>query len=289
MKIVASGITGFVGGHLKNEFVKHGWVVEPLRTEDFRLNDDEFLDKFTGATIVLNLAGAPISARWTEDYKKLLYSSRIDTTRKIVDAVTRMERKPRLFISTSAVGRYAGTGTHTENEFSYASDFLGRLAEKWEEEALKAAGAGVRTIIFRFGIVLGPDGGILANMLPPFRLGLGGTIGNGQQDFSWVHIDDLVTAYLEAIENGKFSGIYNLCAPNPTTNAGLTRALAKALHRPAIFRIPMFALRLKFGEGAAAIASGQRVLPKRLLEAGFRFSFPDIEGAIADIVEHANS
>jgi uncharacterized protein len=286
MKIVASGITGFVGGHLRKEFVeKREWNVEPLLPPDFALPDDLFLKKMEGADIVLNLAGAPISARWTKEYKIILRSSRIDTTRKIVEAIARLEKKPRLFISTSAVGRYMDKGTHTEEQCSYASDFLGRLAEAWEEEALKAADTGVRTVIFRFGIVLGPDGGILANMLPPFRLGLGGVIGNGKQHFSWIHINDLTAGYIEAIDNSALSGIYNLCAPNPTTNEGLTKALGKALHRPTIFRIPMFALRLKFGEGAAAVSSGQSVLPKRLLDAGFKFSFPTIEEAITDIVK----
>jgi len=286
MKIVASGITGFVGSHLKREFTeKYGWSVEPLAPDDFKLPDDEFLKKITGADIVLNLAGAPISARWTDAYRKLLYSSRIDTTKKIVESVARLENKPRLFISTSAVGRYTATGTHTEEECSYATDFLGRLAERWEDEALKMVNTGVRAVIFRFGIVLGRDGGILANMLPPFRLGLGGMIGNGKQHFSWVHINDLVAAYVEAINNNNFSGIYNLCAPTPSTNKGLTKALGETLHRPTIFRIPVFVLRLKFGKGAAAIASGQRALPKRLMEAGFSFSFPTIEEAIRDIVK----
>jgi uncharacterized protein len=285
MKIVASGITGFIGGHLKRAFFdSKGWVVEPLLTDDFKLPDDDFTAKFDGADVVLNLAGAPISARWTDEYKKILLSSRIDTTRKIAGAIARLEKKPRVFISTSAVGRYADKGTNTEDEYLYAQDFLGQLAEKWEGEALKVADSGVRTIIFRFGIVLGPDGGILANMLPPFRMGLGGVIGNGKQPFSWIHIDDLTAAYLEAVENDKLSGVYNLCAPNPTTNEGLTKALGHALHRPTIFRIPMFALRLKFGEGASAVASGQRVLPKRLLDTGFKFLHPAIEEAIEDIV-----
>jgi uncharacterized protein len=286
MHIVASGITGFIGSHLKRDFVeKRGWIVEPLRTSDFSLSDNEFLNKMNGADIIIHLAGAPIAARWTEDHKKLLYSSRIDTTRKIVESIARLEKKPRLFISTSAIGRYASVGLHTEKDYSYASDFLGRLAEKWEDEALKAIDTGVRTLIFRVGVVLGRDGGMLAGLLPPFRMGLGGVIGSGKQGFSWIHINDLVAAYVAAINNNTFSGIYNLCAPNPVTNEVFTKELGKALHRPTIFRIPVFALRLKFGEGAASLASGQLVLPKRLMDAGFRFSFPTIGEAIRDIVK----
>jgi uncharacterized protein len=286
MKIVASGITGFVGSYLHKEFAANRkWHVEALKTADFSLQHDAFAKKIEGADVVINLAGASISARWTDKYKKLLYSSRINTTRKIVEAIAGLKDKPRLFISTSAVGRYAAEGIHTERKAVYATDFLGRLAEDWEAEALKAKDAGVRTVIFRFGIVLGPDGGILANMLPPFRLGLGGTIGSGRQPFSWIHIRDLYNALLLSIDDNSFSGIYNLCAPNPTTNIGLTKALAGALHRPAIFRIPEFALRLKFGDGAASFSSGQAVLPERLLAAGFKFEFPDIVGAIQDIVK----
>lgn len=286
MKIVASGITGFIGSYLKTEFVvNRKWQVEALRTADFGLEDDTFIKKINGADVIINLAGATISARWTEDYKKLLYSSRIDTTRKIVSAIAKLKKKPKLFISASAVGRYAAEGVHTEEKGVYATDFLGRLAGNWEAEALKAAGAGVRTVIFRFGVVLGPDGGILSKMLPPFRLGLGGAIGDGGQPCSWVHIKDVSDAFLAAIDDRKFSGIYNLCAPNPTTNEGLTKAIGNALHMPTMFRIPKFALRLKFGEGAETFASGQSVLPKRLLEAGFKFSFATIEEAINDILK----
>ncbi len=286
MKIVASGITGFIGSYLKTEFVvNRGWQVEALRTDDFSLPDDEFLKKLNGADVIINLAGATISARWTEDYKKLLYSSRIDTTRKIVGAIAKLKKKPKLFISASAVGRYAAEGVHTEEKGVYATDFLGRLAEAWEAEALKAADAGVRTVIFRFGVVLGPGGGLLAKLMLPFRLGLGGTIGDGKQPCSWVHIRDIADAFLAAIDNTKFSGIYNLTAPNPTTNGGLTKAIGGALHRPTIFRIPKLALRLKFGEGAETFASGQSVLPKRLLDAGFRFSFVTVEEAVRDIVK----
>jgi uncharacterized protein (TIGR01777 family) len=132
--------------------------------------------------------------------------------------------------------------------------------------------------------VLGNNGGILANMLPFFKLGLGGTIGDGSQGFSWVHISDHKRAFFEAIENKTFNGIYNLASPRPTTNKGLTKALGKVLRRPAIFRIPLFLLKIKFGEGATAIASGQKMLPKRLLEAGFRFEFEDIEDALNDLL-----
>jgi len=284
MKIAMSGATGFIGGNLTKLFNQKGWIVEPLLAEDFKGHQEGLARKLHNSEVVINLAGAPIIAKWTEEYKKILYSSRIDTTNKIVSLLSAQNPKPRLFISTSAVGIYDGSGIYSEDNAVYADDFLGMLASEWEKSAIKAADYGIRTVIFRFGIVLGSNGGMLSQMLPIFKLGLGGTIGDGSQGFSWVHIEDLKRAYLEAIENDKFAGVYNLTAPTPTTNKGLTKALGKALKVPAIFKIPYFALKLKYGEGVIAISGGQKVLPKRLLEAGFKFKYETIEEALKDLL-----
>lgn len=284
MKIAMSGATGFIGGNLTKLFNQKGWIVEPLLAEDFKGHQEGLARKLYNSEVVINLAGAPIVAKWTEEYKKILYSSRIDTTNKIVSLLSAQNPKPRLFISTSAVGIYDGSGIYSEDNAVYADDFLGMLASEWEKSAIKAADYGIRTVIFRFGIVLGSNGGMLSQMLPIFKLGLGGTIGDGSQGFSWVHIEDLKRAYLEAIENDKFAGVYNLTAPTPTTNKGLTKALGKALKVPAIFKIPYFALKLKYGEGVIAISGGQKVLPKRLLEAGFKFKYETIEEALKDLL-----
>ncbi len=284
MKIAMSGATGFIGGNLIKLFNEKGWIVEPLLAEDFKGREETLARKLQDSEVVINLAGAPIVAKWTEEYKKILYSSRIDTTNKIVSLLSAQNPKPRLFISTSAVGIYDGSGIYSEDNAVYADDFLGMLASEWEKSAIKAANYGIRTVIFRFGIVLGSNGGMLSQMLPIFKLGLGGTIGDGSQGFSWVHIEDLKRAYLEAIENDKFAGVYNLTAPTPTTNKGLTKALGKALKVPAIFKIPYFALKLKYGEGVIAISGGQKVLPKRLLEAGFKFKYETIEEALKDLL-----
>lgn len=284
MNIHMSGATGFVGGHLTRAFGDKGWNVIPLRREDLKLGDEDFLKKMEGADVVINLAGASIAERWTEEYKKTMYSSRVDTTRKIVDALERMGRKPALFISTSAVGIYDTEGEHTEEDTHYADDFLGKLALDWEHAALKAGELGVRTVIFRFGVVLGLNGGALQKMLIPFRMGLGGVIGHGKQPFSWVHVEDLIRAYTTVIENAACHGIYNLTSPHPTTNAGLTKALGNVLHKPAFIHVPAFAFRLQLGEGAKVLLEGQRVLPKRLLESGFTFKFTEIEKALEDLV-----
>lgn len=284
MKIAISGAGGFIGTHLVSAFKEKGWEVAALHTADFDLDDAAFGEKLSGAEIVIHLAGASISKRWTEEYKRVLYSSRVSTAKKIVSAMKKMEKKPELFISTSAVGIYAAKGKYDEEHAVYADDFLGRLAREWENAALKSKELGIRTIIFRNGIVLGHGGGILKEMILPFKLGLGGTIGEGKQSFSWVHITDLIRAYLFAIEHPRMEGIYNLMAPNPSTNYGLTKVLGEVLHRPTLFSIPKFLLQLRFGrEAAEAISSGQYATSVRLREAGFEFEFKTIEEAISNL------
>jgi uncharacterized protein (TIGR01777 family) len=195
-----------------------------------------------------------------------------------------MAQKPKLFISTSAVGIYDSKGEYNEDNAIYANDFLGKLAQDWEKTALEANNIGIRTIIFRFGIVLGHGGGILKEMLLPFKLGIGGTIGNGNQTFSWVHIKDQMRAYFYIIEHQNMEGVFNLIAPVPSTNYGLTKALGAALHRPTFFVIPKFILKLRFGSEAADVfAGGQYATPKRLLDAGFKFEFKTIEDAMEDL------
>lgn len=284
MKIAISGAGGFIGTHLVSLFKEKGWEISALHTADFDLDETAFGAKLSGADVVIHLAGASISKRWSESYKKILFASRVNTTRKIVAAMEKMEQKPQLFICTSAVGIYAASGKHDEEHALYANDFLGQLVKEWENEAIKAKTLGIRTIIFRYGIVLGHGGGILNEMLLPFKLGLGGTIGDGKQNFSWVHINDLMRAYLFAIEHPDMKGVYNLMAPNPTTNYGLTKALGSVLRRPTLFAIPKFLLQLRFGsEAAEAISSGQYATSKRLPEAGFEFEFKTIEAALDNL------
>lgn len=283
-RIVMSGATGFVGSHLTDTFRERSWEVVPLGREDFKAPPETLAGKIRGADIIVNLAGAPVTSRWTEEYKKTMYDSRIRVTRAIVQACSSLDEKPGLMISTSAVGYYSHRGEHTEDHFEKADDFLGAMAQDWEAEAFRAKDLGIRTVVFRFGIVIGRDGGALQQMLTPFKLGLGGTLGDGSQPFSWVHIEDLCRAYLAVIENAAYEGVYNLTSPEPTTNKGMTKALANALGRPALLKIPKFVLQLQFGEAAQILMGGQRVLPKRLLDSGFAFSFPDIESAVRDCV-----
>ena len=193
-----------------------------------------------------------------------------------------MKTKPGLLISASAIGIYSQEGTNTETNFRLANDYLGEICKAWEMEAGKA-NPGTRVIITRFGIVLGKQGGALARMLPLFKLGLGGKIASGKQGFSWIHIIDVVNAIQFIIENTKLSGVFNFTAPGVTDNASYTRIISRVLKRPAIFTVPLFALKLIFGEGSVAVAGGQYALPKHLLDAGYTFRFPDLESAIKDI------
>jgi uncharacterized protein (TIGR01777 family) len=282
--IAMSGASGFVGSRLVAAFQQRGWKVMPLGREDFKLAPTELAKRLLPADIIVNLAGAPIIARWNDEYKKTMYASRVDVTRKIVGACSLLETKPKLLISTSAIGYYANQGVHTEEEYVKADGFLGSLTQAWEDAALKAKEIGMRVVIFRFGVVLGRDGGALKKMLVPFRVGLGGTIGDGSQPFSWVHIDDSIRAYVKVIHDTTCEGVYNLTAPKPTTNKGLTQALSAALRKPAFLQIPRFVLRLQFGEGAQVLIQGQNVLPKRLLDSGFQFTFSDIDAAVKDCV-----
>lgn len=283
--IAISGASGFVGADLCRSFQANGWQTIALGRKEFALPAAELAKLLQGVEVIVNLAGAPVLSRWTKKYKKIMYESRITLTRKLVTACTLMTTAPQVFLSTSAIGYYSATGTHTEDDNVQADDFLGQLTAAWEKEAFGATKCGCRTVVFRFGVVLGPGGGALAKMLPPFKLGLGGTIGNGRQPFSWIHIKDLSRAFVAAITDSTYGGIYNMTAPQPTTNLGLTRALGHALSRPTILPVPEFVLRLLYGEGAQVLTSGQTVLPERLLAQGFRFDFPAIEEAVRDCLQ----
>ena len=283
MKTLAiTGSSGFVGTSIKKRFESKGFTVIGIKRET--LKDIKELTKIIEkADVVINLAGANIINRWTESYKKLLYSSRIDTTKALIKAFKKADNKPELLISTSAVGIYDNVACYDEDDFNYSKDFLGDLAKDWEAEALKANELGIRTGIFRFGIVLG-DGGALQKMLTPFKFGVGGIIGDGKQDFSFIHISDLLDAYEFVIENRTCEGTYNLTAPTPTTNYGLTKALGKTLNRPTILPVPEFALNLIFSEGAKVLTDGQCAKPKRLVDSGFKFKYTNIEETIEDLV-----
>ena len=281
MKTIAiSGASGFVGTNLTEFFKNLNYKIIPI-SRDILNNESKLKDVLEESDVIINLAGANIISRWTPQYKELLYSSRIDTTKKIVNILNQITDKNKLLISTSAVGIYDNKSTYDENG-SFSNDFLSTLCQNWEKEALKAKNETTKVSIFRFGIVMGKDGGALQKMITPFKLGLGGVIGSGKQAFSYIHIDDLMNAYKFVIEN-EFEEVFNLTAPVPTTNQGLTLALGKTLKRPTILPVPEFVLKLIFSEGAKVLTDGQSAIPKKLLDFGFEFKFKTIEETIENL------
>ncbi len=282
-KIAITGASGFVGTYLTKRFQKQDFQVIAICRDDLE-NQEQLTNLIDGCQIVINLAGATILAPWNEEYKKELYNSRIDTTKALVNAFKKVTNKPKLFISTSAVGIYNDDKKYNESTTKYANSFLGKLCQDWEKEALKAQDLKIRTAIFRFGVVLGKDGGALQQMITPFKFGLGGNIGDGSQFFSYIHIRDLGRAYNFIIDNENLDGAFNLTAPITTTNKGLTQTLAKVLNRPTLLPLPKFAVNLLYGEGASVLTGGQNAVPKRLTEDGFDFKYKTIEQTINNLV-----
>jgi uncharacterized protein (TIGR01777 family) len=236
--------------------------------------------------VIINLAGATISKRWTESYKRELIASRVDTTKAIISLVSALEKKPDLLISASAIGYYGTQDSTALDETSQPTDdFTHRLCSAWEKEAMHAEQYGVRTCIARLGVVLGKRGGALQKMLPAFTLGLGGKIGTGMQYFSWVHIDDVLSAFDFLVKTKSCRGVYNVTAPTPVSNAAFTAALGKALGCPTLIPAPASLIKLIFGEmGECLLLKGQNVIPKKLTEAGFTFTYPTVDSALTHIM-----
>ena len=239
-----------------------------------------------GHDAVINLTGEPVlGKRWSGEQKNRLRESRVGSTRKIVAAMERSQTRPRCLVNASAIGFYGPRGEEPLTESDPGGhDFLAEMSRDWEGEAFKARDLGVRTAVVRIGIVLGRGGGALGRMLPPFKLGVGGTLGNGRQVMSWVHIQDLARLFCFILENEKAEGVFNGTAPHPVSNREFTRTLGKVLKRPAFLPMPGLVLRLIFGEVGEIMLTGQRVVPQRTREAGFQFRFPDLEGALRDLV-----
>jgi uncharacterized protein (TIGR01777 family) len=279
MRVGVIGSSGFIGRHLVAALSRRGDEVVTAS-----LREPEAAAAALGACeIIVNLAGEPIAQRWTPASKARLRSSRVEATHALIDALARSRNAARAYVSASAIGYYPASETATYTEASAPGhDFLGELCAAWEREAGRAAELGMRVAIVRTGVVLGADGGALAKMLPPFRLGLGGPIGNGKQWVSWIHIDDIVGIYLAAIDGA--SGIFNGTSPRPATNAEFTHALGRALRRPTFLPTPTFALRAMLGEGADLLLTGARALPEHTLASGYTFAFSSLDDALASLL-----
>ncbi|MGB8966687.1 MAG: TIGR01777 family oxidoreductase [Candidatus Cybelea sp.] len=279
MKVLVLGASGFVGRHLAAALRERGDEVTSISLRD----PQAAADAAAGSDAVINLAGEPIAQRWSAVVKRRIEESRVDLPRRFLDALSQRERRTKIYVSASAIGYYGTSATETFVEESTAgNDFLARVCIAWEREAQRASDLGMRVALVRTGVVLSADGGALAKMLPPFRLGMGGRVGSGRQWLSWIHVKDLVGIYLMALDRA--DGPVNASAPNPVTNGDFTETLASALQRRAILPAPTVALRMMFGEGATVLLAGQRVLPRRTQELGYRFEFPDLKGALADLL-----
>jgi uncharacterized protein (TIGR01777 family) len=241
-------------------------------------------DALRDADAMVHLAGEPVAQRWNDEVKRRIRESRVTGTRNLVEGIARLTRKPAVLISASATGYYGSRGDSLLDETSApGAGFLAEVCVEWEREAFAAKALGVRVATVRTGLVLDPRGGALEKLLPPFRLGVGGRLGDGRQWTPWIHVDDLVGIYAFALTSAA-SGPLNGTAPDPVTNAEFTRALAKALHRPAIFPVPKPALKILFGEMADMLFDSQRVLPKQTEAAGFQFRYPRLEPALAQLL-----
>ena len=272
MKVAITGASGFIGTSLRSRFSSYVVIDRDLSVRGIE-------QKLRGVDAVINLAGAPIIKRWTRSYKNILFNSRISTTHRLTEAMNRMDNGCHL-ISASATGIYPQGRACDENCPETASDFLGNLASRWEQEAMRYQGP---VCIMRLGVVLGPEGGALAKMLPAFRLGLGGPVGRGDMITSWIDIEDLVRAFEFVIQH-KRTGVFNAVAPNPVTNAEFSKALAAVLRRPAFLPVPVPMLRLLYGEAASVLSGSWEVYPRHLTEEGFQFCYPVIQESLKHLL-----
>jgi uncharacterized protein (TIGR01777 family) len=304
MRILISGSTGFVGTALVQALLKENHTIARLvRPGTDRKNAagddtqtvlwDASTDQFDaaaaeGADALVHLAGASIAdGRWTDSRKQLIRSSRIDATHHLVGALAKLQRPPRAVVAASAIGYYGTRGDETLTEASPSGNgFLPQVCRDWETETARAAEFGARVVSLRFGIILAEHGGALAKMAIPFKLGVGGRMGDGRQWMSWVTLRDIVRIIQFALTASQLTGMVNAVGPNPVRNSEFTEILAKTLHRPALFPAPPFALRLALGEMADALLLGsQKVIPAKLTEAAYKFEQPDLAGALKGIFQ----
>ncbi len=291
MKIFITGITGLIGSHLAKSLLSKGHVVSGLTrnaqkaseqlprsislVESLEQADDFFPD------VVINLAGEPIADhRWSESRKNKIKKSRIELTRDLVEWMSSLKQTPDLLISGSAVGYYGRQGAGQIDEDGAINDeFQHQLCRDWEKEALQAESI-CRVCLLRTGLVVAPNGGFLKKMLLPFKLGLGGRLGDGQQFMSWIHLDDMVAAIEYLIAHQTLAGPFNITAPHAVTNEVFTKTLASCLNRPAFFHVPSFVLKTMLGEMSDLLLTGQNVVPRKLIEAGFQFKHQELEDAL---------
>ncbi|MCL6433594.1 MAG: TIGR01777 family oxidoreductase [Leptolyngbyaceae cyanobacterium HOT.MB2.61] len=304
MKVAITGATGFVGSRLVKRLQQEGHQVVAFTRNAAHAErvfpkstfpgveivaytpteSGDWQKAISGCNGVVNLAGEPISERWSAAHKQSILSSRKLGTQKIVEAISQATAKPQVLVNASAVGYYGTSETATFDETSPpGNDFLAQVCQEWETEAQKVREVGVRLVILRIGIVLGM-GGAIAKMLTPFKLFAGGPIGTGKQWFSWIHRDDLVNLILQALTQPSMEGTYNATAPNPVRMAEFCSTMGEVMHRPSWLPVPGFALELLLGDGAKVVLEGQQVLPKRTQSTGFQYQYPTVKQALRNVL-----
>ncbi len=297
MKALITGATGFIGGALAakldqpvvltRDVAKANRVLPWLKAFGWEPTaGPPPAEAFEGVDAVFNLMGDPIAkGRWNPEKIRRIRESRVTGTRNLVAGIAAARKKPAVLVSASAIGFYGNRGDEVLDESSTpGTDTMAGICADWEAEAMKANAHGVRVVCVRNGLVLRKEGGALAQMLPPFRMGVGGRLGSGRQWMSWIHLEDLVGIYLLGAKQDALAGPVNGTSPNPATNLEFTRALGAAVHRPAVFPVPGFVVQLAFGGVAEVMLGSQRVLPKAAERAGFRFVHPEIRGCLAAAV-----
>ena len=297
MRVTLTGASGLIGTNLVRALTARGDDVTVLSRDPERasatlgvaaeawqpLDEPAPAEALAGRDAVVHLAGERVDQRWTDAAKRAISASREAGTRHLVDGLRAAEPRPGVLVSASAVGYYGPRGDEVVDESTPpGEDFLARVCVAWEREAERAEELGVRVVRVRTGVVLDRRGGALARMLPPFRLGVGGPVAGGGQWLPWIHADDLVALYVAALDGAGWSGPVNACAPEPATNRDFSRALGRAMRRPAVLPVPEAALRLLYGDMAEIVTEGQRAVPARALELGFAFRHRDLEAALRD-------
>lgn len=306
MKIFLTGATGFIGRALVQRLLRDGheltaWVRDPAAARskvgpevdlvEVGAGDEVLARALADQDAVVNLAGDPLfKGRWNAAKKERMVTSRVDLTRRLVRAMEGNATRPDVLVSASAIGLYGDRGDEELSETSApATGYLPDLCRDWEAAATEAEALGVRVATVRIGIVLGIDGGALESMLPPFRMGVGGPLGSGRQVMSWIHLDDMVELLVTAVTDARYRGPFNATAPVPVTNKEFSKALGRVLHRPAFLPAPAVAVRLLLGEAAQVVLGGQKVLPRKALDLGFRFRFAHVEPALRDVLSHGDT
>ncbi len=281
IKIKITGASGYIGTELMSQLKNQGFNVSALKRADLYSHTETLSRFISGTDIVINLAGSPILKRWNTTNKKTIYKSRISTTTNLVNAINLLpaNQRPKLFITASAIGIYKSGEKHNETSTNFDTGFVGKVVYDWEN-ASKNLNKNVQRVIFRIGLVLGKKSPTIKKMVPVFKFGLGGAIGKGNQPFPFVHINDVVAAFLWAIKNGRIEGTFNLVAPQSISNKDFTIALAKKLSRPVFFKIPEFILKIIYGEASTLLTESPEVIPVQLLKSGFKFNFPTIKSTI---------